>query len=91
MNKKTLLIAMEFKHSIIRVVSRKESIVQVKTVIFIAILALARKFIILDTSMTNAETIISLAATVLALAGVYWLVRDSDYRHNTNSNNVNQV
>jgi uncharacterized membrane protein (DUF373 family) len=77
----TLLIAMEFKHSIVRVVSRKESIIQIKTVIFIAILALSRKFIILDTSKTDAETIAALAITILALAGVYWLVRDSDRRN----------
>src|SRR3569832_2842753 len=30
---KTLLIAMEFKHSIIRVIERRESIIQVKTVV----------------------------------------------------------
>lgn len=77
----TLLIAMEFKHSIVRVVSRKESIIQIKTVVFIAILALARKFIILDTSKTDANTITALAITVLALAGVYWIIRDSDHRH----------
>lgn len=81
----TLLIAMEFKHSIVRVVSRKESIIQIKTVVFIAILALARKFIILDTSKTDADTIMALAITLLALAGVYWLVRDSDCRHRENS------
>jgi len=76
----TLLIAMEFKHSIIRVVSRNNSIIQIKTVAFIAILALARKFIILDISKTSAETIAALAITILALAGVYWLVSDSEYR-----------
>ena len=46
----TLLIAMEFKHSIIRIALRRESIIQVKTVVLIALLALGRKFIILDTS-----------------------------------------
>src|SRR3569832_2915652 len=46
----TLLIAMEFKHSIIRVIERRESIILVKTVVLIAIMALARKFIILDAS-----------------------------------------
>src|SRR3569623_813085 len=35
----TLLIAMEFKHSIIRVIERRESIIQVKTVVLIAIMA----------------------------------------------------
>ena len=43
----TLLIALEFKHSIIRVAMRRESIVQVKTVVLIALLALSRKFIVL--------------------------------------------
>jgi len=76
----TLLIAMEFKHSIIRVVLRNNSIIQIKTVAFIAILALVRKFIILDISKTSAETIAALAITVLALAGVYWLVSDSECR-----------
>ncbi|HHM05117.1 MAG TPA: diguanylate cyclase [Gammaproteobacteria bacterium] len=74
----TLLIAMEFKHSIIRVVERKESIIQVKTVVMIAILALARKFIIIDTAKTGADTLVALAATVLALGIVYWLMRERD-------------
>lgn len=46
----TLLIAMEFKHSIIRVALRRDSIIQVKTVVLIALIALARKFVILDTA-----------------------------------------
>jgi uncharacterized membrane protein (DUF373 family) len=62
----TLLIAMEFKHSIIRVALRRESIIQVKTVILIALLALGRKFIILDTASTDAATV------------VYWLLRERD-------------
>jgi hypothetical protein len=62
----TVLIALEFNHSIIGVLERKESIVQVETVILIALLALARKFIILDASKTDAMTIIGLAFAVLA-------------------------
>ncbi|HFF0206304.1 TPA: phosphate-starvation-inducible PsiE family protein [Pseudomonas aeruginosa] len=37
----TLLIAMEFKHSIVRVALRRDSIIQVKTVILIGLIALA--------------------------------------------------
>jgi uncharacterized membrane protein (DUF373 family) len=44
----TLLIAMEFNHTIHLVAMRKQNIIQVKTVLLIAILALARKVIILD-------------------------------------------
>lgn len=76
----TLLIAMEFKHSILRWAVREESIIQVKTVLVIAILALSRKFIILDTEVTSASEIFGLASAILALGGVYWLMRERDDR-----------
>ncbi|MGE6582410.1 phosphate-starvation-inducible PsiE family protein [Vreelandella aquamarina] len=75
----TLLIAMEFKHSIVKVALRKESIIQVKTVILIAILALARKFIILDPDVDPAK-LAALAGTILALGLTYWLMRERDDR-----------
>ena len=74
----TLLIAMEFKHSIIRAALRQEAIVQVKTVILIALLALSRKFIILDIATTGAATIAALASATLVLGIVYWLLRERD-------------
>jgi uncharacterized membrane protein (DUF373 family) len=73
----TLLIAMEFKHSIIRVMLRRDHIVQAKTVVLIALLAIARKFIILDPN-TDPYRIGALAAALLALGGVYWLMRQRD-------------
>jgi uncharacterized membrane protein (DUF373 family) len=76
----TLLIALEFKHSIIRVALRKSSIVQVKTVVLIALIALSRKFVILDTRATSASTIAALAGATLVLGVVYWLLRDRDDR-----------
>ncbi len=76
----TLLIAMEFKHSIVRVVERRDSIIQVKTVVLIAILALTRKFIIIDVSKTGADVLFALAGVVLALGVVYWLMRERDDR-----------
>lgn len=75
----TLLIAMEFKHSIIKVVLRKESIIQVKTVLLIALLALARKFIILEPDIAPGK-LAALAATTLALGVTYWLLRERDDR-----------
>lgn len=76
----TLLIAMEFKHSIVRVALRRESIIQVKTVILIALLALSRKFVILDIVATSAATIAALAGATLVLGIVYWLLRERDDR-----------
>jgi uncharacterized membrane protein (DUF373 family) len=76
----TLLIAMEFKHSIIRVALRRSSIVQVKTVVLISLIALGRKFVILDTKATSASTIAALAGATLVLGLVYWLLRERDDR-----------
>lgn len=76
----TVLIALEFKHSVVRVVAAGEKIIQVKTVLLIAILALARKFIILDPNEYSAATILALAAVVIGLGVSYWLVRESDSR-----------
>ncbi len=76
----TLLIAMEFKHSILRVVAGQDSIVQVKTVILIAIMAISRKFIILDTKISPATEIAALSGALLALGSVYWLMRERDDR-----------
>lgn len=76
----TVLIALEFKHSIVRVAMRRESIVQVKTVVLIALLALSRKFVILDTSTTGPAHVAALAFATLVLGVVYWLLRERDDR-----------
>ncbi len=76
----TLLIAMEFKHSILEVLERRAHIIQVETVVLIALLALARKFIILDTATMEAAKLLGLAAIALVLGVVYWLLRDRDDR-----------
>lgn len=74
----TLLIAMEFKHSIVKVVYRKAHIIQVKTVILIAQLALARKFIILDFKETGAMEIFAIGFAVLVLSVGHWLLKIQD-------------
>jgi len=75
----TLLIAMEFKHSIVRVALRRDSIIQVKTVILIGLIALARKFVILDPEASPGK-IAALAGATLALGATYWLLRERDDR-----------
>ncbi len=75
-----LLIALEFKHSIVKVIEKDQSIVQVKTVLLIAILAISRKMIILDTKAMSPLTIFALAAVLLSLGAVYWLMRERDDR-----------
>jgi uncharacterized membrane protein (DUF373 family) len=76
----TLLIALEFNHTLQFVVARKESIIQTKVVLLIALLAIARKFIILDLHETDAGQLLGLAAITLVLAVAYWLIREHDVR-----------
>jgi uncharacterized membrane protein (DUF373 family) len=76
----TVLIALEFNHSLQYVVTREQSIIQIKVVLLIALLALARKFIILDIQEVSAEQMLGLAAISLALGISYWLVRERDDR-----------
>lgn len=73
----TLLIAMEFKHSILRVALRRDTIIQVKTVVLIALIAMSRKFVLLDLG-TGPAKIAALAGATLALGVVYWLLREHD-------------
>jgi uncharacterized membrane protein (DUF373 family) len=76
----TVIIALEFKRSLLIIAERKQNIVQVRTVLLIALLAVVRKLMILDLTSVDASQLFALAATVLALGGVYWLVRDQDRR-----------
>lgn len=74
----TVLIALEFNHTLQYVVTREQSIIQIKTVLLIAMLALSRKFIILDLAEISGEHLMGLAAVTIALGITYWLIRERD-------------
>lgn len=76
----TLLIALEFKHSIVRVALRRDSVVQVKTVLLVALLALSRKFVVLEATGNEPALVAALAGATLVLGVVYWLLRERDDR-----------
>jgi uncharacterized membrane protein (DUF373 family) len=76
----TVIIALEFKRSLLVVAERRHGIVQVRTVLLIALLAVVRKLMIIDLSAAEAQQVFALAAAILALGAVYWLVREQDRR-----------
>jgi uncharacterized membrane protein (DUF373 family) len=76
----TVIIALEFKRSLLVVADRKISVVHLRVIILIAMLAIIRKLIILDMAKTEAPQLFALAAAMLVLGLVYWLVRDQDRR-----------
>lgn len=71
----TLLIALEFSHTLQYVVTRQQSIIQTKVVVLIAILALSRKFIILDLDKVNAGELLGLSTATLALGLTYLILK----------------
>jgi uncharacterized membrane protein (DUF373 family) len=76
----TVLIALEFNHTLQFVVARQQSIIQTKIVLLISLLALSRKVIVLDLETTSAGELVGLAALTLALGTVYWMMRERDDR-----------
>lgn len=70
----TVLIALEFKHTLLVVKHHRHTIVEVRAVVLIALLALVRRFIILDVYQTPPAAITALAEAALALGVVFWLV-----------------
>jgi uncharacterized membrane protein (DUF373 family) len=76
----TVLIGLEFKRSFLIVTATQTSIVRIRSIILIGMLATLRKFIVLDLKEINVLEMLSVAAAVLALGIVYWLVRDQENR-----------
>jgi uncharacterized membrane protein (DUF373 family) len=77
----TVLIALEFKHSLLVVRHHRRDIIQVRSVVLIALLTLVRRFIILDLYQTTPSVIAALAGAALALGVVFWLVGNRDQQN----------
>jgi uncharacterized membrane protein (DUF373 family) len=76
----TLLIALEFNHTLQYVITHERGIVQARIVILIALLALARKVVLLELYQLPAASVAALAGLTLALGVTYWLMRERDDR-----------
>src|SRR2546427_673057 len=74
----TLLIALEFNHTLQYVITRDRGIVQGKVIVLIAQLALARKVIVTDPYEVAPASVAALAGLALALGVTYWLMRGRD-------------
>ncbi|MGS6264309.1 phosphate-starvation-inducible PsiE family protein, partial [Enterobacter asburiae] len=71
----TLLIAIEFNHSIVRVAMRRDSIIQVKTVILIGLIPRAPKFVILAPEASPGK-IPAHAGATMAVGVSLWVLRE---------------
>ena len=76
----TVLIALEFKRSFLLVSVREESVVRVRSIILIGMLATVRRFIVLDIHQSDVFATMAVSAAMLSLGVVYWLVRDQEMK-----------
>ena len=74
----TVVIALEFKKSLLVLAERHDTVIQIRSVVMIALLAICRKVIILDLAETVALHILALAAAIFALGFNYWLIGRRD-------------
>lgn len=70
----TLLIAIEFSYTIMNAYMGKSREVIVKNVVLVSILAIARQFIVFEVETISPLILLALAASLLSLGIVYWLM-----------------
>jgi uncharacterized membrane protein (DUF373 family) len=70
----TILILIEFNHSIALALSTRSGILQARPIVLITILVIARKAILLDFATATFEQLIGLGAVALAFGLLFWLL-----------------
>ena len=70
----TILILIEFNHSIALALSTRAGILQVRPIVLITILVIARKVILLDFSTATFEQFVGIGAIALAFGLLFWLI-----------------
>jgi uncharacterized membrane protein (DUF373 family) len=70
----TVLILIEFNHSIASALRERSGVVQTRYVVLIAILVIARKVILLDFATASFETLVGTAVIALGFGLLYWLL-----------------
>jgi uncharacterized membrane protein (DUF373 family) len=70
----TILILIEFNHSISLALSTRAGVLQVRPIVLITILVIARKVILLDFSTASFEQFVGIGALALAFGLLFWLI-----------------
>lgn len=74
-----VIIALEFNHTILGQLERGLGVVHVRAVVLIALLAVLRKFIVIEIGEADANLLFALSASTIALGAVYWAIRQQDH------------
>lgn len=70
----TVLIALEFNHTVMADITTKTPIVKVRAVLLVALLALSRKVVLVDFKEVDYTAMIGLAVLIIAVSGAYWFL-----------------
>ena len=74
----TILIVLEFNHSVYAALTHKTGAIQVRTVILLTVLVIARKLMLQDFNAMTMQTFLGFGALLLALGVIYWLISNAD-------------
>ena len=74
----TVLIALEFNHTVMADITTKAPLVKVRSVLLVALLALSRKVVLVDFKSMDYTSMIGLAVLIVAVSGAYWFLRPDD-------------
>jgi uncharacterized membrane protein (DUF373 family) len=70
----TILILIEFNHSIALAISKRSGVLQARPIVLITILVIARKVILLDFTTATFEQMLGIGAIALAFGLLFWLI-----------------
>ncbi|MBW6512111.1 MAG: phosphate-starvation-inducible PsiE family protein [Desulfuromonadaceae bacterium] len=78
----TVLIALEFNHTVLPDITAKAPLVKVRAVLLVALLALARKVVLVDFKQVPYTSMIGLAVLIIAVGVAYWALQPEDRNKN---------
>jgi len=76
----TIVILLEFNHSIYVALKDRSGAIQTKTVVLIAILVIVRKLMLKELDTLDYQTLLGFGGLLLALGALYWLIADGERR-----------
>jgi uncharacterized membrane protein (DUF373 family) len=79
----TILILLEFNHSVYVAFTQKSGAIQVRAVVLITVLVIARKLMLQDFGTTSFQTLLAFGGLLLVLGVLYWLISNADRQNPT--------
>lgn len=73
-----ILILLEFNHSVYVAFTQKSGVIQVRAVVLITVLVIARKLMLQDFGTMSFEALLGFGGLLLALGMLYWLISSAD-------------